>query len=142
MKKIVCSFSLAIILIASILVTGCGPIYSTTYQYVPPKSHRGRRCANRCLMQKSTCENNCNILHQACRMEANAAAEPAYRAYVRQERKAGKTPWRTLGDFADYSNCGGDCGCGSNYNQCFTNCGGQIIPHTVCTAFCDKAKKQ
>lgn len=140
MKKLFCTLPLLLVAVFSLLLTSCGPIYSTTYTYVPPKTKHGQRCANRCLEQKSTCTTNCNMVHQACRMEADAVAQPAYQDYLRAQRKAGQAPVRRLSDFADYGNCGGDCGCGDTYNQCFTNCGGKIIPHTVCTAFCDKAE--
>jgi len=140
MKRLFSITALLAVMIASILMAGCGPIYETSYKYVPPKSYRGRLCANQCTSQKSSCQNNCRVLNQACRMEANAAAEPAYRAYLRSMRKQNKTPWRNIGDFADYSNCNDRCGCETNYKQCYTTCGGQVIPHTVCTAFCNKAK--
>lgn len=139
MKGLLSIISVAAILLASTLMTACGPVYSTSYSFVPPQSHRGRRCVNRCIPQKSVCQNNCSMLKQACHMQANAIAEPAYQAYLTQMRKQGAAPNRTIRYFADYSSCRDRCGCQANYNQCYTNCGGQIVPHTVCTMFCGKA---
>lgn len=140
MKRIFSVFAIISIFAISVLMTGCGPIYETTYSYVPPKSYRGRTCVNQCLSQKGSCRNNCRLLNQSCRLQANAAAEPAYQAYLRSMRRQGKPPVETIADFADYSGCQSNCGCDVNYRQCYTNCGGKIIPHTVCTAFCNKAK--
>jgi len=140
MKRLSSLFLIATVLFTSAFIAASGPVYSTTYTYVTPKSRYGRRCANQCINQKSMCQNNCNMLTQACHMQANAIAQPAYQAYLNQTEKQGKTPYRSIKAFADYSSCRDNCGCKTNYNQCFTGCGGQIIPHTVCTMFCDKAK--
>lgn len=138
MKHVFSITLIAAIVLASVLMSACGPVYSTSYSYVPPKSYRGRMCLNQCLSQKSMCQNNCSMLKQSCHMQANAMAEPAYHAYLHQMKRQGKTPWRNISYFADYSSCRDNCGCQGNYRQCYTSCGGRIIPHTVCTMFCPK----
>jgi len=35
------------------------------------------------------------------------------------------------------SMCRRDCGCQSDYNACFTNCGGEIVLHKICVENCD-----
>ena len=49
---------------------------------------------------------------------------------------------KSLSDFADFGACQRGCGCKINYRQCYSNCGGQVITHRVCVAFCDKIKKK
>ena len=132
--------SLSVVFISTLFMAACGPIYQTTNTYVPPKSRHGRLCANRCITQKSVCQNNCSILNQSCHMQANAIAMPAYNAYLKKIDKEKKVPNKNIRYFADYSSCQNGCHCNTNYDLCFTNCGGQIIPRTVCTLFCDTAK--
>lgn len=127
---------------ASLLLSGCGPIYQTTYTYKTPKSYRGRMCVNRCLRTKNRCYTMASLTDQNCRLIADNAARPAYRQYIREQKRQGFPIWKKISDFADYSNCHQTQYCNSSYKQCFTNCGGQIIPHTVCTAFCKNAKTQ
>lgn len=33
--------------------------------------------------------------------------------------------------------CMSDCGCERNYNNCFSGCGGVVVPHQVCVENCD-----
>lgn len=142
MNRLLSLIAMAAIAVTSILMTGCAPIYQTKYSYIPPKSYRGQMCTNQCLSQKSSCQNNARMLNQACRMQANAVAEQAYRAYLKRMRKQNKTPRQNIGDFADYSGCNSSGGCETNYRQCFTSCGGRVIAHTVCVAFCNKANNR
>lgn len=126
-------------LIATALVlSSCGPMYSTSYSYVPPRSWRGKQCVNQCMMQQTTCKMQCKLSDQECHMNANMIARPAYRAYVRQQARAKQPIKKTIRDFADYSSCADSCGCVNLYRQCYTNCGGQVVARTVCVAFCNK----
>lgn len=124
-----------------LLLASCGPVYQTTYSYKTPRSQNGRYCANACLQDKSRCEARCREDNQYCRSQAQRRGERAYRRYVRDQRRAGKPVNLNVDWFTDYSGCNNSCGCTSNYNQCFTNCGGTVVPHTVCVAFCKDAKK-
>ena len=128
------------ILLATVaaLVTACGPVYETHYSYVSPKSWRGKQCVNRCLRDRSRCQSRCQRNNQSCRNTANLAAMPAYLSYVEQAKKNNDPVWKNVSDFADYSQCNSSCDCESNYRQCFTNCGGDVIANTQCVAFCPK----
>jgi hypothetical protein len=141
MKKTIFTVISLAILAVTFLIAGCGPIYKTTYTYVPPKSYRARMCLNQCLSAKSQCAINCRMINQRCHANADYAAEPAYRTYMRQQRRQGKPALASLGSFADYSGCQANCSCAADYRQCYTNCGGKVIADTVCTAFCKKAKQ-
>lgn len=36
--------------------------------------------------------------------------------------------------------CSNECGCKERYNSCYTSCGGQIVPHKICTSNCPEKK--
>ena len=115
-------------------LVSCGPIYNTTYTYRPPAAMEGRQCVNDCLAQKSHCNIRCQQDYEQCNFAAQDEARAQYRAY----QKAHPGDKRDTNYFADSSQCRQDCGCDSDYNQCYANCGGTVIPHTQCVAFCDQ----
>lgn len=128
-------FSFLFIVFISILVASCGPVYKTTYTYHPPTSMAGRQCVNDCLAQKSHCNNRCQRDYEQCSF---AAQDEARRQYREWQRNHPKDHSRDYTFFLDTSQCRQDCGCDSDYNQCYANCGGVVIPHTQCVAFCNK----
>ena len=119
-------------------LASCAPVYQTTYQYVPPHSSRGVACINRCLQHKSSCNSRCSRQKLACHADADYAAKPAFKDYIKQQRKNKLPINKDISDFANYSSCDSDCACSNDYRQCYTNCGGHVIPHTQCVAFCKK----
>lgn len=38
------------------------------------------------------------------------------------------------------ASCTSECGCKLRYNSCYTSCGGQIVPHKICTSNCPTKK--
>lgn len=120
------------------LLSGCGPVYETHYNYVPPASWHGRQCANHCLAKRSRCRTSCQSAKQVCRSAADMDAMPAYLDYAQDQRNSGEPVVNSVSDFADYSNCPDKCGCGSTYRACFSNCGGTVIANTQCVAFCNE----
>jgi hypothetical protein len=111
-------------LLAPLLLTACGPQYSTTYQIVPPQSQADRACANNCLVLLNQCQSNCQSNVYMCEAINTAARSARGDVFV-----------------------GGSCGtrscnanCQANYRICHTNCGGQVIQNTVCTANCGSAR--
>jgi hypothetical protein len=118
-------------------LSGCGPIYNTTYSYVTPKSWDGRQCANQCLQMQTNCNMQCNNQYQNCVNSARLAATPQYLGYLNKKENENKTPHRSLDDFTDTSSCSQDCSsCTDTYNQCFSNCGGRVITQRQCVMFC------
>lgn len=139
MKRIMIYCTTLAILVMIFLVSGCGPMYQTTYTLVPPKTYRGRMCVNQCLSDKNQCTMSCRRIDQRCHAEADRAARPAYNVHVREQHRRNQRVQSGVSDFADYSNCRPGCNCTVNYRQCYANCGGTVTPHTICTAFCKKA---
>ncbi len=122
-----------------ITLTACGPVYQTHYDIIPVPPEKSD-CANNCLLSKNMCEQQCHTNQQLCESNTRLQAQNDYLHYVNLRKAEGRPIKRTQSSFARYSQCNtSQCstGCTSNYHICHTNCGGQVIPRTVCTAFCE-----
>ena len=124
------------------LLTGCGPVYKTDYEFVAPKSQSGKNCHARCVQSQSSCNLQCQSQNETCRSRAKQDALYAYEQYKHQRRSEGLPVEKDISAFNHESSCNSSCGCDSLYNNCFKACGGQIIEHKKCVAFCDKAPKE
>lgn len=127
------------LLIAALLLAGCGPIYSTDYQLVPPKSNEGRMCANNCLMSQQNCQLSCDNTNLQCEQAERYRAENEFLKYQRDRLAAGKEVKRSESSFYSSYRCNTDdckANCENTMRLCHTNCGGQVVPHTYCSAFC------
>ena len=123
----------------ALVVTACSPIYSTTYELIPPNDQMGKMCMMQCEQLKATCEQTnivCSTAQMSCESTARLEKERCY---------------ANAGDnFAAQKNCDWNArkcnvcskqDCDSNYRTCFATCGGKVIPHTECTAYCDQVQK-
>ena len=118
-----------------LLVSACGPVMETSYEMVPPPTMEGRMCSNDCVSAKQTCESACRQEKNSC---DNLNMTEAQNQYL-LEKATNKDSTKTPDDFHGSRWCSADeclSTCGSNFNLCHSNCGGQVIPHTQCTAFC------
>ncbi len=122
-------------------LAACSPIMQSQFEMVPPATMEGRNCANNCLMFKGQCEQNCQQQEQQCARDADNQANIDYLSYVASRAASQQTIDKDRRDFRRYTNCSASqCrdNCGDNYRLCHMNCGGQVLEHRVCTAFCDK----
>lgn len=126
--------------VLALAVVGCGPIYDTTYEMIPPSDGHGRMCTAQCQQTQSFCRANCQQLHQECVSEERHRGMHEYDQYVRERRREGLQIKRSPDSFINTYRCDTSCesGCEGDYRQCFATCGGKVIPHRVCTAFCDQ----
>lgn len=128
--------------ICSLLVTvACGPVYQTDYEIVPPPTQQGAMCANNCLMAQQNCRMNQQMQQNQCEQIERLRAQNEYLAYVNRQQRENRPISRTERDFYYPYQCGDNGAaamCEADYRICHTNCGGKIIPHTYCTAFCDQ----
>lgn len=118
---------------------GCGPIYETKYTYVPPKSQAGKMCVAQCVQNRGNCDQMCQMRNDTCRAQAKQNAVYQYELYRSDQERSGQPIKKSVSDFDDSYNCNNNCNCAPTYNACYSACGGQILTHKECVAFCDKA---
>lgn len=134
MKHLVLAFA------ALLMLNACGPVHETVYQMVPPPTDMGRMCANNCLLASSNCQQHCEITGRQCEQMEDMRADQEYRDYKRERRAKGKEVKKSRSSFDNSYRCDSDdcmANCVNTHHLCHTNCGGQIIPTTRCTAFCN-----
>jgi hypothetical protein len=131
------------------MLAACGPQYSTEYRYFPPKDKAAKACAEACLPHKTNCDLACTMQQQQCYQRARMQDDMDDFLYRTAYWRAGMGYGAGMGfgyRTGMYSNRSAFCradvcfgSCLSTYHQCFTQCGGKIEEHTVCTANCPSA---
>ncbi len=129
---------LAVTLLA--FIQGCAsPKYETFYDFQPPQTSEGRACIFQCENTKMQCEQldqmriaNCgdraDIDFQRCTDRAKAeydrckASGKQYCAEARCEK----------------TTCSSSGQCDTQYQRCYTTCGGKVTSETRCVANCEK----
>ena len=117
---------ISILFIASLLLFGCGPMYQTVYHYRMPKNRSDRHCVSRCRIALSQCKTTCRIANQNCQNQQLIAEDIASRHRHRHDDDF----------FYDTGDCNQSCGCRQTYNACYEDCGGKVIPESVCVFNC------
>ncbi len=116
----------AITSLLMLLMASCGPLYTTEYEIIPPKTEMGSICANNCLLLKTNCESQCyRISYLELQNNQLQAVNRNGDGYY-------------FNNYNSFNNNNGWCvnNCLANYYICHKNCGGEVITHTRCTAFC------
>ena len=127
------------LILMTLMLNACGPVYKTTYTYVPPHGSKGKMCTMQCQQSKSLCQRLCDSDYRNCATNARQDARFRYEEYLSERRAQGKTAEKTLDNFYSTYECERQsCGCNDDYRSCFQMCGGQVIPHQTCVAFCDQ----
>ena len=131
------NFKLASIIALVLLATSCAPQYSTRYHFFPPEHFEGRVCINNCLSNKTSCNQQAQMLEQNCKnssglenfanilVNSNKEKAEEYRNYYENEKRKCASKRRRA-----------ESECGEYYRDCYTNCGGAIQTETYCSAFC------
>lgn len=126
-----------------ILLSGCGPVYKTTYSLIPPVTADGKQCVKQCQQSKRLCQNLCNSEHGSCIARTKREARAQYKHYQQEQQRQGKPVENTFADFYNPAGCTKRaCGCKEDYRACFQMCGGELVPHRQCISNCDKAKAE
>lgn len=118
------------------LAAGCGPVYSTSYEFVHPQNP-DRACFAQCLSAKSQCARleriaqlqEEEIYYERCMDEADEE-ENAKKRKRKREKCAHTSPSFGGGSSA--------AGCEAEYRDCFRACGGRVIEVTECVYNCDQ----
>ena len=131
-KKITLAFPLFLALLATNIVS-CGPMYSTDYSFVPPKTESGRACTYNCQTTKSQCRQIEDLRVDRCEAQAREDAREC-EARIRWDK--GRSPkWYECGG----SSCSADYDqCEDQYRSCYQSCGGRVESSTRCVANCDQ----
>lgn len=122
--------------IFTVLLSACGPVYKTDYQYIPPRGQMGQMCIAQCMQTQAMCSQMCELKNQNCRIQARQDAILEYEIYNRND--AQRFGQRTLNSFDRSWMCNQTCDCETSYRACYASCGGQVLANTVCVANCDK----
>lgn len=120
--------SLSIVLL-SFLTTSCAPVMKKYYVYTEPADQSGKQCLNQCLKIQASCENNRDTLYNQCR----SVAVSEYNSYIYTRESQNLPVEKKLSDF-DY--CVKNQNCQATYNDCYSNCGGNVRVEYECVAFC------
>ncbi len=125
---------------AVLALSACGPVYKTDYHLTTPPTQEGKICANNCLDKKAACQATCRADEAECKHIKALEAENAWLRYREERREQGRELKKTKSSFENYSACNSsNCleNCESFHRVCHSNCGGDVVEHTVCTAFCE-----
>ncbi len=117
------------------LLAGCGPVYRTVYDYVPPDDPAGKQCLNQCLQMYETCRSSAENRAAQERATCQQTAALTYAACL----ASAKTDLdRSRCSSSSYCNRQADFSyCMSNYRLCYQNCGGIVTSREECVEFCD-----
>ncbi len=130
-----------VLLFGLIVLTSCGPIYKTTYDFKPAKTPEGSMCTSNCLDKMALCKSHCKTEERDCIRIRELKAENAYLKYVEERRRLGRELKKDRDYFlATASRCSTrDCDekCDADQRLCHTACGGEVIERRECTHFCD-----
>lgn len=109
-----------------LIMSGCAPMQSSSFKYIPPKDDIGRRCVNSCLNQKETCDRECTSNKTTCQIMEDTKG---YMDYLVNNDPSRSNPHK-------FSSLRQDCNldfmtckssCQANYRMCYTNCGGEVL---------------
>ena len=116
-----------------VLLAACGPIYDTEYHYQTPPTSDGKMCASSCVDKMNVCTANCKVEQANCERIKSLEAQNAYLQYVSERQKKGEEIKKSQSDCEN--SCEADC---ENVHRiCHTSCGGNIVEHRTCVAFCN-----
>lgn len=127
-------------LIGTLLIfSACSPVYKTDYRFLTPETDQGKVCANTCLDKLTICRSSCYTKNLECKRIKDLEAENEYLKYINRRQRDKKPIEKDIKDFKNYGSCNTSCNaqCDSTHRICHSNCGGDIVEHTYCTAFCD-----
>jgi len=124
------------IVIGVFSAAGCGPMYQTDYNLVPPKTESGRACTYHCDTTKLQCRQIEQLRVDRCEMQARED-QRICENQIRWDK--GRSPkWYECGG----SSCSADNEqCEAQYRSCYQSCGGRVESTTRCVANCDQIPK-
>lgn len=135
--------------VASALLSACGPVIETHYDFQPPANQAGMQCVTGCQKGQNQCTRHEADARQECRYIEEARVDEAYREakdrydrdlllYAASPEKFSK-PTEPGKSYPSYHHCN-DQGlqCQADFNMCYRACGGQVQERQVCVANCEE----
>ena len=113
-------------LLLALLLSAC---QTTTYEFVVPASDAGKLCVTQCAGIREQCRGNEMQRAQSDKAFCERNAESGYRACLATAASNKTDPGKCHRQSCYASE--NHYRCESEYQQCFVNCGGQVIPHTT-----------
>ncbi|PCJ70419.1 MAG: hypothetical protein COA62_07440 [Rhodobiaceae bacterium] len=138
----------AVVAMSVAILSACGPVIETHYDYLPPESNLGMRCLAGCQDGLAQCRHTEAVATEECRYreegrvedEYELAREKYYRElelYAASPDKFSK-PSEVSKGYPSYYRCDNQASqCQPNFNMCYRACGGQVRESQVCVANCD-----
>lgn len=125
---------LGAVIALAIATAACGPVYRTTYDYIPPGDAAGKQCLNQCLqifeMCRSTAENRASQERASCQQSATLAYAACVATAKSDLERSRCSSASSCNREADISHCN------SEYRLCYQNCGGTVTSREVCVSGC------
>lgn len=124
------------LLLTSLFIQGCAPVYKTHYIYHPVKSEKANDCVNEGIQHKKTCRSQCLDLQKQCEKEAGQLAV-ASDLIKTPDSSISTTRYELLNDcYKQKEKC--EASCEEDHKLCHENCGGEVTMQTICVKNCPK----
>ena len=145
--------------VLTLLLSGCGPIYTTTYEFEHPQYKPGSRqydsfthCISKAASSRERCRAACQSTNTQCFATAQQDMYDQRRDCYRHHRGYYDKHGHWHKDkhsvkqcdyiYADTSACSQDCGqCDQDYREAYRICGGTVTEQVTCVDFCDQEQQ-
>ena len=116
-------YSVSLVALTSISISGCNSFYKNEYVYLPPSENpEARNCLLACHNSKESCDHSANKAYQECLREAESSSMLNYTIDLNNQNTSVTTKEvRTIEQCRTYSK-----GCERSYNECYVGCGGKV----------------
>lgn len=119
-------------------LSGCGPIYRTQQDFIPPSTAEGKLALNSCLHERQECQNTCDSIRVQCQQNEAMVkiAGEVVDAISRSNQNDKKRTRRYSQCEQNRRQCQNRCE--KTYQACYQNVGGTIRTYKICVYNCDK----
>ena len=125
-------------LLATVMLSGCGPLYRTTYDFTPPRDRIGRLCSAQCATTREVCRGNADNRAQNQYSQCEIEAQQDYYHCLNAAKDSKQRNFcflRQCYSHTNYSRCDTD------YRGCFSACGGRVVAQKHCVLNCPDPDK-
>lgn len=127
-------WKLAGVLLLAQLLSACGPMYTTRYEFTPPDDPQSRTCIAQCEVSRHQCLASEDLLKQQCEAFRDQQRWQYEQCSQRNDSKDCYRP--------SYQSCSANTErCDSMHRACYQACGGSIRSYRECTMNCDQIKE-